>query len=359
MITLMTAAIFLLASSAEEPAKVDWLSGKSLSRAKELAISVRWSDVPLRDRLLRLAYHQGIPIFVDRRVDPSTPLNFDIRQKTWEQLLWTVAEALELEICEIENLYYVTPPGQALPIRLTFEQNRERLRKDRKQLRAPWLRPTTFEIPEYSQPRLLIEQLAEQHGISVIGLDLIPLDIWPAYRLPPLDLLEKFTLLLSGFGLAPAISADGTVVTVKKTPDFATARIQIPIAEGPKPVAKALAKQFKNLSIKAYSQGLIVEGPVTEITALTAQVVRIQTPIVGTETKKDFSVTASRGNILATMAQQLGTQFTFAAGDRPTLEQQVTIKMTGVTEEDIIQKVLEGTPLTYQLTDKELIIIGK
>ena len=85
----------------------------------------------------------------------------------------------------------------------------------------------------------------------------------------------------------------------------------------------------------------------------------MQNPIIGTESKKDFSVTASRGNILATMAQQLGTRFTFTASHRPTLEQQVTIKMTDVTEEDIIQKVLEGTPLTYQLTDKELIITGK
>ena len=355
----MTTAVFLFASAAEEPAEVDWLTGKSLARAKELAISVRWSEVPLRDRLLRLAYRQGIPIFVDRRVDPNTPLNFDIRQKTWEQLLWTLAESLELEICQIDNLYYVAPPGQALRIRLTFEQNLEQLRKSRKQLKVPWLRPTNFEIPEYSQPRLLLEQLAKQHEISVIGLDLLPLDVWPGYRLPPLDLLQQCTLLLSGFGLSPEISTDGTVLTVKETPAFARARIQIPIADRPKPVAKAMARKFKNLSIKAYSGGLIVEGPIAEVTALTANVVEMQNPIIGTESKKDFSVTASRGNILATMAQQLGTRFTFTASHRPTLEQQVTIKMTDVTEEDIIQKVLEGTPLTYQLTDKELIITGK
>ncbi len=114
---------------------------------------------------------------------------------------------------------------------------------------------------------------------------------------------------------------------------------------------------FKDLSIKAYSQGVWVEGPITEIVKFQTKLVGMQQAIVGKESKKEFSVTASRGQILATMANQLGVKMVLEVGIRPKLEQQVTITMSGVSEEDVIQEVLEGTDLTYQLTAEQLKII--
>ena len=204
-----------------------------------------------------------------------------------------------------------------------------------------------------------MEELARQHDLTVDGLDRIPLDVWPGYRLPNIDLLQQFTLLLSGFGLYPAISENGKTVTIEEIPPIETAQLRIPFPGQPKAAVEALAPQFKQLSIKRYSQGLIVAGPVTEMVKLQASLVARQTAIVSQETKKDFTVTASRGQILATMAQQLDLKMVLQPGARPPLEQQVTIRLAGVSEQDVIQKVLEGTGLTFELTGEQLKILLK
>lgn len=341
----------------DDPPPIDWLSGKSLARAKQLAISVRWREVPVRDRLIQLSQQQGICVVVDRQVDPDRPLNLDIQQKTWDQVLWSVSEKLNLEICQLDELYYFTPEGSSLPIRVVYDRNKEQLRRTRKRLSVPWLTVTEFEINEFEQPRELVETLAAQYEVSLEGLEKIPLDVWPAYRFPKMDLLQKFTILLSGFGLCPSISENGKTMVIENIPAIESAKIRIPFTEQPRTAANALTPLFKELSINAYSQGVWVEGPIAEIVKFQAQLVDRQTAIVGKETKKDFTVTASRGQILATMAHQLGVKMVLEKGIRSKLEQQVTITMSGVSEEDVIRKLLEGTELTYQLTTEQLNII--
>lgn len=332
---------------------IDWLSGKSLARAKQLAISVRWREVPLRDRLIRLSQQQGIPVVVDRRIDPGQTLDLDIQQKTWDQVLWGVSEKLDLEVCQLDQFYYLAPAGSSLPIRVAYDRNKEQLRRNRKRLSVPWLTVTEFEINEFEQPRELVVKLAEQYEVSLEGLEKIPLDVWPAYRFPKMDLLQKFTILLSGFGLCPSISDDGKAMIIEDIPAIESAEIKI-ATEQAKAVADTLSPLFKELSIRGSSQSLWVEGPTEAIVKFQEELVGRQNAIVGQESKKDFSVTASRGRILATMAHQLGVKLVVDTGTRSRLEQQVTLNMSGVSEEDVIRKVLEGTELTYQLTSEHL-----
>ncbi|MDG2184647.1 MAG: hypothetical protein P8K79_03140 [Mariniblastus sp.] len=357
MTKLLLIVVLSVPAMVDDRPPIDWLSGKSLARAKQLAISVRWRDVPVRDRLIQLSQTQGIPVVVDRQVDPNRPLNLDIQQKTWDQVLWGIAEQLDLEICQLEELYYVTPVGSSLPIRIAYDRNKDQLRRTRNRLPVPWLTVTEFEINEFEQPREMVEKLAEQYELSLEGLEKIPHDVWPGYRFPKMDLLQKFTILLSGFGLCPSISENGKTMTIEDIPAIESAKLRIPFTEQPRTAANALAPMFKDLSIKAYSQGVWVEGPITEIVKFQKKLVGMQKAIIGKESKKDFSVTASRGQILATMANQLGVKMVLEAGIRPKLEQQATITMSGVSEEDVIREVLEGTDLTYQLTAEQLKII--
>ena len=348
--------VLSIPTNVDDPPPIDWLTGHSLFRGKHLAISVRWKDVPVRNRLIELSQRQGIPVFFDRRIDPGLALNLDIRQKTWEQVLWGIAEQLDLEICQLDGLYYLTPEGSSLPIRVVYDRNKDQLRRTRQRLSVPWLTVTEFEINEFEQPREMVEKLAEQYEVSLEGLEKIPLDVWPAYRFPKMNLLQKFTILLSGFGLCPSISENGKTMIIEDIPAIESARVEI-ATEQAGAESRTLSPLFKKLSIKGYSKSLWVEGPIEEIVKFQAQLVDRQTAIVGKETKKDFTVTASRGQILATMAHQLGVKMVLEKGIRSKLEPQVTLRMSDVSEEDVIREVLEGTDLTYQLTTEQLNII--
>jgi len=354
MNVLALLVVLSLPTDVDGPPEINWLSGKSLARSKQLAISVRWQDVPVRSRLVALSHRQGIPIFLDRRIDPDQPLNLDLQQKTWEQVLWETAAQLELEVCQLDELYYFSPQECSIPIRVAYEHNRDQLKRNRKRLSVPWLKPVEFEVRPFDQPRQRLEDLARRYDVSVKGLDKLPLDVWPGWRLPKTDLLQQFTLLLSGFGLYPSISADGKTVMIEAIPAIETAQLRMPFSDRPRAAAEALGPQFEQLSIKPYSQGLIVEGPIDEMVRLQAELVARQTAVVGEKTKKDFTVTASRGQILATMASQLGVKMVLQTGTRPQLESQVTLRLMEATEKEVIQKALEGTGLTFQLTDDQL-----
>ncbi len=359
MSTLILIALLCVPQLTQDRVPTQWLSGKSLDRAKQLAISIRWKDVPLRDRMVELSQNQKIPLFIDRRIDPNQTLNLRIDQKTWDQTIWTVANELKLEICQLDEIYYVTPTTSSLPIRLAYDRNKEQLRRNRKTLKAPWLVRSEFNIPRFQQPRELLKQLAEQHELSFEGIDQIPLDVWPGYELPKINLLQKVTLLLSGFGSYPEISDDGKTIRIVKLPNIDSAKIRILCNSQPKLAAKTLVPLFKDLSIRPYSQGLFVEGPAEDIVRLQAKLVELQTVVVGDQNKKELSVTASRGQILATMAQQLGVKMVFETKVRPKLEEQVSLQMSDANEEDVIQQALQGTGLTYQLDDEQLKIYPK
>ena len=214
-IPLLVLVIFVVDGSAEtqEPG-ASWLSGQALDRALSRSrMTVHWSGPPLRSTLEKLAEQVARPkrlaIMLDRRVDPGRVVKLQVDRVPLGDHLDQVAEQHELEIGRVGDVVYVGPKGLTTSVAKFAADRRRDLRAIPKPRQRVFLRRRESSWKDLARPRQLIEKMAVESGIEVDGLERIPHDLWPAVRLPALTLADRLTLVLFGFDLTYAVSADG------------------------------------------------------------------------------------------------------------------------------------------------------
>ena len=125
------------------------------------------------------------------------------------------------------------------------------------------------------------------------------------------------------------------------------------------PIAELEAKIEELLGTAASVSGrrsgdwLVLRGPARDVLRVSRAVALAQVAVRG-ETRQSIAVTASRGQVLATVAAQLGVELSYDADDRRTLQENVTLDLKNVTEAEIIDAALEGSGLKWELTDETL-----
>ena len=148
-------------------------------------MTLDWGDVPLRDRLTEFGKKYGVPVFLDRRVDPDQKIELSARDLPVEGVLALAAEKLKLGTCTIGKVHYIGPKGMAdvLPA-LVALRKRELAQSP---ARAAWNKSKELKWKEASSPRELAAALAEEAGATLENPEQIPHDLWPAYDLPRHD----------------------------------------------------------------------------------------------------------------------------------------------------------------------------
>ena len=346
---------FALSALAQTERPNSWLAGRELDRKRQLALSVNWTNTPLRKQLISLSQRQRIGVFLDRRIDPDQSVDLSVRQLTWDQLLWRTAERCNAAVCRIGSIDYIGPPATCARLPILVETAHRQARKNRHAADVSWTSPKPWRIERYSQPRQLIRDLASQNGFQVLEANRIPHDIWPEWDLPRTTLVERFALVLAGFDLWFEVSTDGTTCRIIDMPTLDQARIRVPHVTGARAVADELSARYPDISIRVSANALTVTGSPTELLHVRRELVRRQQAVRG-ETTQQINVTASRGSILATIAKQSNRTLQFAPAIRKILDEMVTLKMEGVDEGQIIAEVLKGTGLEYELTADRLVI---
>lgn len=182
--------------------------------ADPLATPVRgsWTRLPLRNWADRVAGLAGIPVVVDRRIDPTTPITLDADGEPLAAILDRVAEALGARVEPLGSSVRLVPPaavGRATAAEAARAVELRRLPGDmraRLAVRAAW----GWEAA--AEPRVVLARLGSDAGVGITGLDLLPHDHLPAVQLPPLPVAEQFDLLLSHYDLRVAWADGGGVV---------------------------------------------------------------------------------------------------------------------------------------------------
>ena len=180
----------------------EWRSGAELRRQLMTVISVSFGpDSPLRDSLETLAGSQRICIFLDRRVDPSRPIGFTVRNESLQVALDKLAAELDAGVCTVDAAVYLGPRHVAERLPTLTEVKRDEARRLPAALQKQLLTAETWSWQRLATPRELVQQLTSGSGLSVVGLERIPHDLWPAVTLPPLDRIQRLSLVLANFDL--------------------------------------------------------------------------------------------------------------------------------------------------------------
>ena len=223
-------AVFIHGSggaSAEAPDQ--WRSGVELRRQLISVVSISFGpDSPLSDSLETLARSQGICIFRDRRLDPSRPLVFTARNASLQVALEKLATEVDAAVCTVDSVVYLGPTHVADLLPTLTEVKRDETRRLPPALHKQLLTAEAWSWQQLATPRELVQQLATGSGLSVVGLERIPHDLWPAVTLPPLDRIQRLSLVLANFDLTLEIDPASSTLRLVPFPEKVELRREYP-----------------------------------------------------------------------------------------------------------------------------------
>ncbi len=185
-LALMAAVASLTAPCSGQPI------AKGLKRSLASPATGRWRDAPLAPSVNRLADAFSTPLWIDRRIDPSTPITLTADEGTLASMLDRFAAASEAKAATLDRVVYLGPAKSAAALPWLAEQwRRSPPRGMKRRSETTWPRLTT--------PRSLAEALAAEAGCQLANADAIPHDLWPAGGTPRLMVGDRLTLVLLGF----------------------------------------------------------------------------------------------------------------------------------------------------------------
>ena len=338
---------------------IDWLTGKELKEALRLPVSGDFKSAPIRNRLSEFAKRQRTGVFVDRRVDPNIELEMSFSDLTIEQFLQQLTDDYGLGICRVGDLFYVGPKDSAkiLPL-LIYQLREDSLKLKRANKSGPnWTSKSTLAWPELTTPRDLIKSVCESNQVELLNDDLIPHDLWPEVSLPPLSLDHQLALLVVGFDLWLELNKSGEV----KLTAFPKLESGVCSVEGVKDasrIARNLRSEFEHVKFKATGSKVRMTGSAEDLWQARRWLVKQQVPERSAQATQVYSIetTAQRGSILASLAKQIDCKLNYPPHVKNVLLQRVTINMVQQPVETIIEEVLKGTDLKFQIQGSQLSI---
>lgn len=158
-----------------------------------------WTALPLAEVAAQATRFSGVPIVVDRRIDPSTRITLDTAGEAIDAVAANVAAQAGADVAILATTRRIAPAAAAAAC-----EEAERLR-DAELRRLPAAQRRRLETASAwtwergAKPRDLVAEAARASGIDIAGLEAIPYDHFPAATWPPLPLAERLDLVLAHF----------------------------------------------------------------------------------------------------------------------------------------------------------------
>ena len=193
------------------------LAAAAAAAGLDAPVRASWKGISLRDWAAAATPLAGMPVIVDRRLDPDTLVTLACDGGPLRDAVATVAATAGAEVAVLRSSIRIVPAAQGQLCERAEEA------RDRELARLPAGPRTALQArsrcrwPEGSRPRDLLAAAAAEAGVVLEGLDHLPHDHFPAAELPALTVAEKLDLVLAHFDRrvawrAEAATATGTIV---------------------------------------------------------------------------------------------------------------------------------------------------
>jgi hypothetical protein len=190
----------------------------ALRRLLARPVTLSWHGQTLGPALERLAASQELPLWIDRRIDRSAPLEMDARGVPLSDALNQVAATQQAAATTFRGVVYFGPAPTAGELATLAERARLSVAKAPVDRRQKWLASAPWSFSRLSQPRQLLEQLAAETGAKIASAEAVPHDLWAAQELPPMAAIDRAVLLLAGFDLTCEVADDGAELRIVPIP---------------------------------------------------------------------------------------------------------------------------------------------
>jgi hypothetical protein len=207
-----------------------------------------------------LARNQNVAVLIDRRIDPGRKIEISLHQTPLKEALAAIAQKCGLGFSMLGPVAYFAPPDVARRVRTLAALHQEDVHRLPPAAMKKFMQPKPFAWDDFATPRELLQSLASEAGIEIIGLDRVTHDLWAAADLPPLSLIDRLTLIAGQYDLTFEVSADGNRITLLPVPEHIELVRTYPAGRQPEDVAKKYALLAPEARIQIHGDKIVVSG---------------------------------------------------------------------------------------------------
>ncbi len=348
---------------AQEP---DWKTGDPFFRAaRARGLNGVWQGAELYGELMRTSRAAGLCVVIDRRIDPGQLVAVQMRDASFEQLLWDAGDSVGAGVGELESCFYLGPAATALALPERTVELRELAggRTLPASARRALLRTVAAKTEDWVEPGMFFRELSESEGLSIEGWEQVPLDVWSAIDWPAMPLGDCLTLALAGFDLQLAAGDDKSLVIVPcaRLPAFRR-KVSRDLIDAP------LARQLDaiaGLTARRQGNGWLLEGDAAALVAAGRLVASAGMGQAGSsdqsasEVRLTLSTRARRRDLLAAIASQQRLKLELADTSFASLDDLVPVEAVNVTLAELVALVLKDSGLVGEVREGALRIERK
>lgn len=341
-------------------AEVDWKIGLEFRKALEHPIGLKWAENPIRDALRNLSKNQQVAIWLDRRVDPSGKLQFELDDAPLGIVLDQLCEKYKLGRAVVGPVIYIGPPATTEKLATLAAVKRQQVGQQSATDRARWSRAVAWSVPELAEPRELVRELVREAGATLQNPEAIPHDLWPAIPLPPLTLADRLTLVLAGFDQTFEQSPDGTTIRIVGVPQQVEYEQTYAWRGQNQSLAAQLKKKFPELKIRTSEDKVIVTGKYETHELIdrmmSGETVRTTKVAPGGKVYSLRVDNQPAGAVVKTVAKELGKEMVYDPALVEKLRTNVSFNVKDVNLNELLTAALKPLELTFEIQEAAVVI---
>ncbi|QDV68451.1 hypothetical protein Poly24_21600 [Rosistilla carotiformis] len=202
---------------------------------------VTGTELPLRVVAHRIGETHQINVWIDRRIDPTTPVSLSASAGSLQQTLEAIATQADLEVGYADPIVIVAPQGRAIDAATRILALRSELKELPISVAKRLLQPHDLDWPRATTPAEIAEQISQTWNVLVAG-DSLPHDLWDRSALRQIDAGGALVLLAEGFDLVPQYDLQTATFRMHPIEEGPAVGLDYPAAKVTASVTRALRK---------------------------------------------------------------------------------------------------------------------
>lgn len=210
-LTLVASAIVFFGVARPATAEGPLLAEAPLAGKLRQPVTVAWQGQQLGTALAGLAEVHALPLWIDRRIDPSAAVNLSVSDRSLADALDALVanKAPQWGWTSLRTVIYFGPRESARELATLSELARQAIAHAPNDVRRKWLTTGPWKIARLSEPRALLGEIATDVGTDLRGAEEIPHDLWGERTLSAIAPIDRAVLLSAGFNLCVEPAPDG------------------------------------------------------------------------------------------------------------------------------------------------------
>lgn len=327
--------------------------------------------------LRRLTREREVSILLDRRVDPDQEIAIDTGDRSLQSAVDEIARSVNLAMTRVGNCLLLAPAAPASRLR-TLVALREGEYSSRMAGSLP--RGYRFTPPratvawnDLERPADILSAIGSQFGLSIVGLERIPHDLWAGAAIPDATAAEALSLVLNQFDLTFEWTDRGKGVRFVAIPaTIAIERTYSLRGKSPNATLREIRGKVEGVEAEVRSGKLLVRGTIEQHEAVAAALGLVRTAgrsMVKQPSKpldKQSFTLQARGVSLRELWDELKKQGLEIQYDAEALrkagvdlEQKVSVDLPNLPAPQFFTRLLEPYHLTYRFNGNTVIVEPK